>query len=93
MLAGAAWNVGSLIAFRVLQGLGGGLLNPVGMAVGLLLLCPGLALAVGGLSVTGERGGVVTATVLLPLALGATLVVAFAWPRWARSSAWAWARR
>ncbi|MEU7756160.1 DHA2 family efflux MFS transporter permease subunit [Micromonospora sp. NPDC049171] len=157
VLAGAAWNVGSLIAFRVLQGLGGGLLNPVGMAValaavppgrrgrmmsllglpvlvgpligpvlggllldhaswrwifwinlpvgllavllgrsvlpaadlrrppvrldvvGLLLLCPGLALAVYGLSVTGERGGVGTAAVLLPLALGAMLVVTFAW--------------
>jgi EmrB/QacA subfamily drug resistance transporter len=34
-LAGLAWDVGSLIAFRVLQGLGGGLLNPVGQAIGL----------------------------------------------------------
>ncbi|MBM0233261.1 DHA2 family efflux MFS transporter permease subunit [Micromonospora sp. STR1_7] len=157
VLAGTAWNVESLIAFRVLQGLGGGLLNPVGMAValaavpagrrgrmmsllglpvlvgpligpvlggllldhaswrwifwinlpvgllavflgrsvlpvaepggpavrldvvGLLLLCPGLALAVFGLSVTGERGGVVTTAVLLPLVLGVALVTAFAW--------------
>ena len=29
VLSGAAWNIGSLIGFRVLQGLGGGLLLPV----------------------------------------------------------------
>lgn len=34
-LAGLAWDTGSLIGFRVLQGLGGGLLNPVGQAIGL----------------------------------------------------------
>ncbi|HEY0639497.1 MAG TPA: DHA2 family efflux MFS transporter permease subunit [Pseudonocardiaceae bacterium] len=32
-LAGIAWNVESLIAFRVLQGLGGGMLMPVGMTI------------------------------------------------------------
>ncbi|TDC26484.1 DHA2 family efflux MFS transporter permease subunit [Streptomyces sp. 8K308] len=32
-LAGLAWNAESLIAFRVLQGLGGGMVMPVGMAV------------------------------------------------------------
>jgi EmrB/QacA subfamily drug resistance transporter len=32
-LAGAAWNIESLIAFRVLQGVGGGLLTPVGAAM------------------------------------------------------------
>ncbi|MGW7292389.1 DHA2 family efflux MFS transporter permease subunit [Streptomyces xiamenensis] len=32
-LAGLAWNMESLIAFRVLQGLAGGLVSPVGMAV------------------------------------------------------------
>jgi EmrB/QacA subfamily drug resistance transporter len=34
-LAGLAWNVESLIAFRVLQGLGGGLIMPVGMTIAL----------------------------------------------------------
>jgi EmrB/QacA subfamily drug resistance transporter len=33
MLAGMAWSAGSLIAFRVLQGLGGGMLMPVGMTI------------------------------------------------------------
>ncbi|MET7637346.1 DHA2 family efflux MFS transporter permease subunit [Streptomyces sp. NPDC005438] len=33
LLAGLAWNVESLILFRVLQGLGGGLVMPVGMAM------------------------------------------------------------
>jgi EmrB/QacA subfamily drug resistance transporter len=33
MLAGAAWSIGSLIFFRVLQGLGGGMIVPVGMTL------------------------------------------------------------
>jgi EmrB/QacA subfamily drug resistance transporter len=33
VLSGASWSVGSLIAFRVLQGVGGGLLMPVGQAM------------------------------------------------------------
>jgi len=155
VLAGLAWDIGSLIVFRAVQGLGGGLLNPVGMTIalaavpphrrgrmmsllglpvlvgpligpvlggvlldhaswrwifwinlpvgatalllgrrllpppearrepapldvtGLLLLCPGLTLAVLALSVTGESGGVVSGPVLVPLALGAVLVAAF----------------
>ncbi|TDD20794.1 DHA2 family efflux MFS transporter permease subunit [Actinomadura sp. KC06] len=32
-LSGAAWNIESLIFFRVLQGLGGGMLMPTGMAI------------------------------------------------------------
>src|SRR2546423_1963795 len=33
MLCGLAWNNGSLVAFRVLQGLAGGLIMPVGMTI------------------------------------------------------------
>lgn len=33
ILCGAAWNIESLIAFRVLQGVGGGMLTPVGTAM------------------------------------------------------------
>ena len=33
VLAGAAWSVDALIAFRVLQGFGGGLLMPVGQTI------------------------------------------------------------
>ncbi len=32
-LAGAAWSAGSLIAFRVLQGIGGGMIMPAGMTI------------------------------------------------------------
>nr|WP_232295216.1 DHA2 family efflux MFS transporter permease subunit [Parafrankia sp. EUN1f] len=32
-LCGLAWDIGSLIAFRVLQGVGGGLVQPVGMMI------------------------------------------------------------
>src|SRR5690348_3844093 len=32
-LCGASWNIGSLIAFRVIQGIGGGMMTPVGMAM------------------------------------------------------------
>ncbi|MCX4765774.1 DHA2 family efflux MFS transporter permease subunit [Streptomyces sp. NBC_01275] len=35
LLAACAWDIGSLIAFRAVQGLGGGLLMPVGMAMGM----------------------------------------------------------
>jgi EmrB/QacA subfamily drug resistance transporter len=33
LLCGLAWSAGSLIAFRVLQGLGGGMIMPVGMTI------------------------------------------------------------
>ncbi|GGR69692.1 MULTISPECIES: DHA2 family efflux MFS transporter permease subunit [Streptomyces] len=35
LLAACAWDATSLIAFRAVQGLGGGLLQPVGMAMGM----------------------------------------------------------
>lgn len=37
-LAGLAWNIESLIAFRAIQGLGGGYLQPVGMTIALQLV-------------------------------------------------------
>lgn len=33
VLAGLAWDIGSMIVFRVLQGLGGGILPPAGMTI------------------------------------------------------------
>jgi EmrB/QacA subfamily drug resistance transporter len=33
MLCGAAWSTGSLIVFRVLQGLGGGMIMPIGQTI------------------------------------------------------------
>ncbi len=54
LLAGAAWNIESLIAFRVLQGLGGGLLMPVGMTVLLRAASPerlGRAMSTMGLAI------------------------------------------
>ena len=33
ILAGISWSLGSLIAFRILQGFGGGMVLPVGMAM------------------------------------------------------------
>lgn len=154
VLCGAAWSVESLIAFRVLQGLGGGLLLPIGQAIlmreagerrrgrlmaaigvpallgpvagpvvgglivddlgwrwiffvnvpvcalgfalsawimpdhrpaggdrldllGLALISPGLAATVYGLSRAGDSGGFGSPWVLLPLAGGVALLVAF----------------
>jgi EmrB/QacA subfamily drug resistance transporter len=56
LLCGLAWSAGSLIAFRVLQGLGGGLVMPVGMTI--------LAHAAG-----PERMGRVMALVGVPMLL------------------------
>lgn len=40
-LAGAAWDIGSLIAFRVVQGLGAGMLMPVSMTILARAAAPG----------------------------------------------------
>lgn len=40
LLCGLAWNLPSLIVFRVLQGLGGGMLQPLGMAIVFTLITP-----------------------------------------------------
>jgi DHA2 family multidrug resistance protein len=39
-LCGLAWNVQSLIIFRVIQGLGGGMLQPLGMAIVFTMITP-----------------------------------------------------
>jgi EmrB/QacA subfamily drug resistance transporter len=39
-LCGLAWNVESLVFFRVLQGLGGGMLQPLGMALVFTMITP-----------------------------------------------------
>ncbi len=39
-LCGLAWNIESLILFRALQGLGGGMLQPIGMAIVFSMITP-----------------------------------------------------
>lgn len=56
-LCAVAWNIGSLVAFRVIQGLGGGLLMPIGMMI--------LTKAAG-----PERVGSVMAVLGIPMLLG-----------------------
>ena len=56
-LCALAWNIGSLVAFRVVQGLGGGLLMPIGMMI--------LTKAAG-----PERVGSVMAVLGIPMLLG-----------------------
>src|SRR4051794_17708802 len=59
-LSGAAWSIGSLIAFRALQGLGGGMILPVGQTI--------LAQAAG-----PERMGRVMSVIGVPMLLGPIL--------------------
>src|SRR5690348_16336206 len=59
-LSGLAWSAGSLIAFRVLQGLGGGMLMPAGMTI--------LTRAAG-----PQRVGRVMAIIGVPMLLGPIL--------------------
>jgi EmrB/QacA subfamily drug resistance transporter len=75
-LSGLAWSAGSLIAFRVLQGLGGGMIMPAGMTI--------LTKAAG-----ADRLGRVMAIIGVPMLLGPILgpilggwlVESFSW-RW-----------
>lgn len=60
VLAGLSWSIESLIAFRVLQGLGGGLIMPVGMSI--------MAQAAG-----PDRMGRVMSLLGVPLLLGPVL--------------------
>jgi EmrB/QacA subfamily drug resistance transporter len=60
ILCGVAWSVGVLISFRVLQGLGGGMIMPVGQAI--------LARAAG-----PQRMGRVMSIVGVPMLLGPVL--------------------
>src|SRR5215510_7065405 len=57
VLAGLSWSLGALVVFRVVQGLGGGLIMPVGQAI--------LARAAG-----PERMGRVMSIIGIPLLLG-----------------------
>ncbi|RKS74768.1 EmrB/QacA subfamily drug resistance transporter [Actinomadura pelletieri DSM 43383] len=59
-LSGAAWNIESLILFRVLQGLGGGMLMPTGMAI--------LTMAAG-----AHRMGRIMSIIGVPMLLGPVL--------------------
>jgi len=56
-LCATAWNIGSLIAFRVIQGLGGGMLMPIGMTIMTRAAGP-------------ERVGRVMAVLGIPMLLG-----------------------
>jgi EmrB/QacA subfamily drug resistance transporter len=57
LLAGCAWDVGSLIAFRVVQGAGGGLLGPLAMVIALS-------------AVAIERRGAMMSILGLPVLIG-----------------------
>ncbi|MBO2446289.1 DHA2 family efflux MFS transporter permease subunit [Actinomadura barringtoniae] len=59
-LCGAAWNIESLIAFRALQGVGGGMLMPTGMSI--------LTMAAG-----PQRMGRVMSIIGIPMLLGPVL--------------------
>jgi EmrB/QacA subfamily drug resistance transporter len=59
-LCGASWSIGSLIAFRAVQGIGGGMLMPTGMAI--------LTMAAG-----PQRMGRVMSIVGVPMLLGPVL--------------------
>ncbi|MEU3572928.1 MDR family MFS transporter [Kitasatospora sp. NPDC036755] len=59
-LCGLAWSTGSLIAFRVLQGIGGGMMQPLGQAIIIQAAGP-------------SRVGRVMGTLMLPISLAPVL--------------------
>jgi EmrB/QacA subfamily drug resistance transporter len=76
VLAGAAWSIGSLIAFRVLQGLGAGMILPIGQTI--LAQAPGPQRMGRVMSVIGVP--MLLAPVFGPL-LGGAIIGAASW-RW-----------
>jgi EmrB/QacA subfamily drug resistance transporter len=75
-LCGAAWNIGSLIAFRVIQGIGGGLMVPI-----LLTL---LVQAAGGRRLSRLMSTVSLPVVIVPIlgpVVGGLIVSSLSW-RW-----------
>src|SRR6266545_1761536 len=66
VLSGFAWSIGSLVGFRAVQGLGGGMIVPVGQTI--------LAQAAG-----PKRIGRVMSVIGVPLLLGLGLVAGFIW--------------
>lgn len=73
-LCGVAWSAGSLIAFRVLQGVGGGMIVPVGQMI--------IVRAAGKENLGRVMGVLSTPTVLAPIfgpTLGGLLLQAFGW--------------
>ncbi|WP_410637857.1 DHA2 family efflux MFS transporter permease subunit [Amycolatopsis sp. lyj-346] len=75
LLCGFAWSAPALIAFRVLHGLGGGLMQPVGQAVFAQAAGPALGRMIGVITLPAA-----VAPVLGPM-LGGVLVADFGW-RW-----------
>jgi EmrB/QacA subfamily drug resistance transporter len=75
-LCGAAWNIGSLIAFRVLQGIGGGMLVPIMMTL--------LVQAAGGRQLGRLMSTVSLPVVIVPIlgpVVGGLIVGSLSW-RW-----------
>ena len=73
-LCGLSWSAGSLIAFRVLQGVGGGMIVPVGQMI--------VVRAAGKENLGRVMGVLSTPTVLAPIfgpTLGGLLLQAFGW--------------
>lgn len=75
LLCGFAWSAPALIVFRVLHGLGGGLMQPVGQAVFAQAAGPALGRMIGVITLPAT-----VAPVLGPM-LGGALVADFGW-RW-----------